>query len=273
MTSEVSSAPATSIHTQGDQSPAIHNDRGTINLDYGSKTYQVGKERIGKKLAIRRMLLIPTHNITWKVCRSEQPNCKDTYEAAFIYLEIQSIWPEPFLLTASSVEVRSPKSNITLGPGMRGDSVIDTKITRNSNPQALLFLPGEVKMVGLAQGLKLNGILDFFRGDILEEDIITAKLPFGIYNIARVSEFNRFIAAKYGTRAALRIQLFERDYRPLLTTTAYLTKGTDFFETGDVMTNSYNFQHDGFIGEVLYQLREGNDPYVRRVWEKNMDKH
>lgn len=251
--------PTYFIQTTKENSPSFINGQGRTTVNY-----HIGNERIGKKIAIRQLHLIPVNDITLRTCEPDKTNCKDTYEAAFLYVELQSIWPEPVLITASKVDVITPKKNITADPGMGGDDVIGHRITKNWSPQKLLLQPGEVKTFGLSQGIKLKGVLDFFQGDVQCDVVSYSRLPFGIYYVGRVRDFNKFLATKYGSDAALRIRLFEKDYQPLLTTVVHFAKGTDFFESGDVKRSNYNLQHDGFIGEVLYQLRGGKTVFGAR---------
>ncbi|WP_016836205.1 hypothetical protein [Herbaspirillum lusitanum] len=255
--------PTITNQTTKQNSPIFSGVKGDITVNYGDR------ERIGKKLAIRELYLIPVDKISRRSCAPEKENCKDTFEAVFIYMKIQSIWPEPFLITASSVDVIAPKNNITLGPGIFGKNVIPEKITQNEYPKDLLFQPGETKILGLSKGLKLNGILAFFSGEVLEDQVMDLKTPFGIDYIGRVDDLNKFLEKKYGRGAAIRIRLFEKDYKALLTTTAYLDKGGDFFTDGDVRKSHYNFQHDAFIGEVLYQLKGGKESFFTRIPPKS----
>lgn len=223
------------------------------------------KERIGKKLAIRSIYLIPTYDISRKFCESPSTNCKDTYEAAFIYLELQSIWPEPFLLTAARVSVKTRSKAVHTDPAMYGKSVLATHITANSSPDQFLFKPGEIKLVGLSQGIKLEGILNFFNGDVLNDDIWTYRTPISIPYIGRVAKFNHFLQKTYGKTTAIDIRLFEKDYQLVLKTDVKLGEGSDLFAQGNIPTSRYQFKHDAFIGEVLYQLKGGTVAFEQRL--------
>lgn len=227
------------------------------------------RERIGEKLAIRSVYLIPAYDMSRKVCPVDSPKCRDLHEVAFVYLEIQSIWPEAFLLTASKVGIKSRQKSIKLSGGMHG-SALDSKITSNWNPGNFLFRPGEIKLIGLSQGIKLDGVLGFFTDDVLSDLILEDRAPVFIPNISRVADFNRFLRKSFGRDTLIQVQLFEKDYRPLLTTEIKLGEGGDLFAHGDVSGGRYQFKHDAFIGEVLYQLRGGTKAFDHRVQSKEL---
>lgn len=223
------------------------------------------KERIGKKLALRSLYMMPVYNISKRICRENTSRCSDSYESAFIYLEVQSIWPEPFLLTAARVALKSQTKSIQRSVGAHGVSALESQITANTEPDAFLFQPGEIKIILLSQGFKLHGILDFFNGEILDDIVWSDIAPVITPNTNRVQEFNRFLAQRYGEKTKFRIELFEKDYRSVLTTEVSLTQGGTLFSRGDVLNSRYQFRHDAFIGEVLYQLHDGTDAFEYRL--------
>lgn len=250
--------------TNGNQSPICSEGSCTINYNHSSKNYHFEKERVGKKLAIRSLFLLPFYSSDKCI---KLATCKE-FESAIIYLEVQSIWPKPFLLTASRVEIKGARPKIKLGPYSRGDgnsAILSDKITTNSNPSQFLIQPGETKLIELAQGIALDGVMDFFEGNVLDTIINTDTQPFGIYNIALVKDFNQFLSRQYGKSATLRISLFEKDYSPLLQTNALLSDGGDFFSVGDESRASYKFKHDFFIGEMLYRMHGGREEFRYRI--------
>ncbi len=258
-------APSPYSQTRGKQSPAQNClSQSNCTVIYSSPDNRFTKERIGKKLAIRSIYLIPIDPISKRFCKLQNTGCKDTYEVAFFYLELQSIWPEPVLLTAARVRVKSKSSAIHMDAGMFGSTVLAKQITSNQNPSEFLFKPGEIKFIVLSQGIKLDGILDFFKGDVLKDDIWTDQTPISIPYVGRVVHFNRFLQSHFGKATTIQIQLFEKDYQPILTTDVKLGEGGDFFAQGDISTSKYQFKHDAFIGEVLYQLNGGTESFVSR---------
>lgn len=258
-----------SVTLQGNQGPASVHYNGTINNFYG--------ERLGKKIVIREMYLVPYDQFNTHRCDTnvDIKHCGDFYEAVGIYLEIQSIWPEPILLTAGQLSVISPRHNFGLGPkpGGSGRLILDEMITQTGDPREFLLQPGEIKRINLSQGFRLNGVLDFFDKRLSDAEIETSKVPYAFYDLTIVDDFDRFLKKKYGAQAALKISLYEKDYKPLLVTVAKLGGGTDFFERGDpTKRNGYNFQHDRFLAEVLYQLRGGKESLFERMRQLEMEK-
>lgn len=258
------SAPEQIWQTKEKQSPIIKCVNSTCSNVYNYAP-PVFKERIGKKLAIRSIYLIPTYGVSKRLCETDAPKRNDLYEVAFVYLEVQSIWPEPFLLTAAKIDVKTSSRFIHLSAGMRGGSVLDPQITSNWEPGYFLFKPAEIKFIGLSQGMKLDGILEFFKGEVLSDVIWDEHAPVLIPNLARVAAFNRFLQQRFGASTTVRIQLFEKDYQPLLTTEVKLAQGGNLFSNGDVPNSKFQFKHDAFIGEVLYQLRGGSDIFDYRL--------
>ncbi|MCK9394794.1 MAG: hypothetical protein M0Q44_04320 [Methylobacter sp.] len=257
-------APSQIGQTREKQSPVQNCASQSTCTNTYNQVSVFDKERIGKKLAIRSIYLIPINPISEKFCDSQTVSCKDTYEVAFIYLELQSIWPEPFLLTAARVNVKTRSSSIHTDAGLQGGFVLASQITKNSNPGEFLFKPGEVKLIALSQGIKLDGVLDFFKGDVLNDTIWGDQVPVTIPNLGRVDEFNRFLRQRFGKTTTIRIRLFEKDYQSALTTEVELGHGSDLFAQGDVAKSQYQFKFDSFIGEVLYQLQGGIDSFENR---------
>lgn len=217
---------------------------------------KVLKEQIGKKIAIRNIYLIPTYQMV--------SNQRDFRETSFIYVELQSIWPQPFLLTASKISVVPPSNFIHINAEMLGGSTLASQITKNSNPSQFLFQPGEIKLIGLSQGIKLDGVLDFFKGEILNDPIFENVAPALNPNLNRVTQLNHFLQTHFGQKTFIRISFFEKDYQPVLTTNLKLGEGGNLFSQGEVSTSSYQLKQDAFIGEVLYQLRGGEADFEDR---------
>lgn len=251
--------------TRGDQSPIQACQSGSACVNVYNDAPQIPKERVGKKLALRSVYMIPVYNISKRGCETDASRCEDLYEAAFIYLEIQSIWPEPFLLTAARVAVKPQTNSIRRSVGAHGMLALEPQITANVEPDAFLFRPGEIKLIFLSQGFQLDGILDFFKGDILDDMLWSDITPAMTPNTKRVQDFNRFLAQRYGGKTKFRIELFEKDYRSVFTTEVSLTQGGTIFSRGDVQNSQYQFRHDAFIGEVLYQLHGGTDAFEYRM--------
>lgn len=258
---------ATSLikETKASKSPIQDCQSGSACITVYNDAPKMLNERVGKKLALRSLYMMPVYNISKRICGGNTSRCSDFYESAFIYLEVQSIWPEPILLTAARVAVKSRTKSIHRSVGAHGVSALESQITANAEPGTFLFRPGEIKLILLSQGFKLNGILDFFKGDILDDIVWSDITPAVTPNTDRVQEFNRFLAQRYGENTKFRIELFEKDYQSVLTTEVGLTQGGTLFSRGDVQNNLYQFRHDAFIGEVLYQLHGGTDAFEYRV--------
>lgn len=257
----------------GEKSVIVQGNHAPVSIRYLSTTKNYYPERLGKKVVIRTMYMVPFEQFSVHGCSPGVlfRNCGDFYEAVQICLEVQSIWPEPVLLTAARIEVIAPKHNFDLGPKPGGGQhSLNEMITTASNPEEFLLQPGAVKFINLGRGFRLNGVLAFFDEQFADVAILTATTPYAFYDLAIVDNFNRFLRKTYGAQAALKISLYEKDYQPLLTTVAKLSEGTDFFGRGDpTKRNGYAFQHDHFVAEILYQLRGGADSLTSRRLKLN----
>lgn len=255
-----------SLRTDGDNSPIVGRNEGYIKIEYNKPD---SRERIGKKIGIRKLYLIPAHTAINKSCNPSNPEnqCRNgLYETAFIYLEVQSIWPVPVLLTAAKISVHPLSKAIHLRTGMIGE--LSPKITATSQPQRFLLQPGEIKLITLSQGITLDGVLDFFNEEVASDDTFDNDAPVINANSRRVVLFNDFLRKHYGKKTAIRIELFEKDYQSLLSSDVLLGDGSDLFANGDIATNTYQFEYDAFMGEILYQLKGGKEWFEQRV-ERN----
>lgn len=245
---------ASSANSRGSQSPAfVVNDKGRVSISFG-------EEKIGKKIAIRRAYLLPFFGFNKEGCTEDVPRskCGDLQEATRLYLEIQSIWPQPVLLTAAHLEKVSFTSDRPT-PGFYSDMALGEKITSQSRPSNFLFQPGEVKLISLFEGVRLDGVTEFFTTEVRSEPISGEKGHFILHNLERVSEFNQFLERKFGKKAALRITIYEKDYQPILRTSFLLADGGDMFSSQVESSGSrYKLQHDRFLAETLFLLEGKN---------------
>lgn len=173
-------------------------------------------------------------------------------------LEIQSIWPESVLLTAARLErlaLRSKRPD----PGFGSATVLGEQITRQFVPSTFLLQPGEIKRISLERGLRLDGLMDFFTDEIRGELVSGTPGSLILHNQRRVSEFNHFLARKFGKQAALRLTIFEKDYQSILTTTFRLAQGGDSISIGNVLRDQYKLQHDVFLAEALHLLQDAHE--------------
>ena len=226
-------------------------------------SYGVQPERIGKKIAIRRAFLLPMYSFEKLHCGMEA-RC-DFYETAGLYVEVQSIWPEPVLLTAAHLERTGFKSESSREPATMGKGVLAERITRQWNPQEFLLQPGETKLVGMERGLRLEGLMEFFTDDLRGDFISCDLAPCVLHNSQRVDELNSFFAVRYGKRASLRLTIYEKDYVPILKTSFRLSDGDNLFSVGNVRNDAYRLQHDALIAEALYVLQGGTDTFGARL--------
>lgn len=260
-------SPPVAIHTSGASSPAIsqQGSNATAKVYYSNTVHQRIIEHVGKKIAIRSAYLLPTHDFAGKRCAPASTPCvNDLKESAFLHLQVQSIWPEPVLLTAGRLAIVDAR-RLDGRPGMKGVDVLAEHITANWSPERFLLAPGEVKSIALEGGVRLHGVMSFFNDEVAQEPIVCLDAsPCTIPQLARVDELNRFLQARYGRAATLRVTLYEKDYQPLLTAAFRLSHGGDLFSRGDVRKNDYRLQHDAFIGEVLYQLQGGTEAFPYR---------
>lgn len=239
--------------TTGGQSPAINQGtKGSVIINYEA-------ERIGKKIAIRDAYLIPAPGFDKNTCAALK-KCFDFFESAFLYVEIQSVWPEPVLLTAARLKQVGFKY-LPSAPVSEGQYILGNQITRIDRPRDFLFQPGETKLIKIGQGVRLKGVMEFFSSDLLKEDFGCDTRPCYLHNTLLVKQLNGFIEKKYGAHTKLDIVIFEKDYKPILVTSFRLIDGRDMFVSGDVRRSNYRLQHDRFIAEVLYTLRDKGMPF------------
>lgn len=250
--------------TKGQKSPLFSGNIRNVRITYNDMNDT--KERISKKIAVRDLYLVPYYFN--RKCSENSLECSDQDVQVFLYMELQSIWPDPFLLTASGIKLVDANKNITQDRVLMGPAVLASKITQNVKPRRHLFNPGEVKTIALEQGFTLKGLLDFFTNQVLDDAIVQDEVPIRSMSPKRVSEFNNFIREKYGKQSSLRISLYEKDYKIALDTTVELGNGKDLFAHGDVIKNSYELQHDAFIGEMIYRLKGGRELFDTRFEKK-----
>ncbi len=265
LVSVVVSAQESTSFTTRDQSPAINQNgsNSTVRIYYD-------RERIGKKIAIRKAYLVPTPGFWIHECAGSG-RCLNFYETAFLYVEIQSIWPEPVLLTAAQIEMRGFQSKFP--PRQQGGESLGERVTEQVVPGSFLLQPGEIKLITLGKGVRLDGILDFFRGDVLNDPLFCDAVPCLLPNfLARVAELNHFFAVKYGRGASMRVKIYEKDYQPLLVTDFRLADGGSIFDAKEgIKGSSYRLNHDNFIAEVLYMRQEGAEPFYSRQKRKKAE--
>lgn len=237
-------------------SPAFLVKGGRVHIQYGNSL-------VGKKIAIRDAYLIPFWNFEKNRCMFAE-GCSDTFEATMLVAEVQSIWPEPVLLTAAHLRLKDFKKK-PKAPSTFGETVLAEEVNNQLNPRNFVLHPGEIKVLLFQSGIRINGLLDFFTENIRSESIFCGAPPCFLHNQSRVSEFNKFLAMKIGRRAAVELTIYEKDYIPLLKTSFRLAEGSTLFDNGNVPRERYKLQHDKFIGEANYLLREGDTPFVSRV--------
>jgi len=261
------SATPPSVSTTGRQSPAVNQsgDHAVTTVLYGAQP-----ERVGKKIAIRSAFLIPVQGFDQTRCGAD-PHCGDFYESAMLYIEVQSIWPEPVLLTAARLEKLGIRSR-QMDPGAMGEAVLAEQITRQRSPQSFLFQPGDIKLIHLGSGVRLDGLMEFFTEELRHELISCDGGRCMLHNLRRVKELNEFLAQHYGKQASLRLTIYEKDYQPILTTSFRLADGDDLFSVGDVRKSAYRLQHDRFIAEALYLLQGGKESFKYRQEPKRRNR-
>lgn len=239
--------------TAGEKSPVVNAKNVELKYygnTYLNKTINTYKERIGSKIAIRRIFLIP----------SIQFNQQDSflYENAEVYLELQSISSQPLLVTSAKINVVNTKLIRPKGRSL-GIYILSDKITHNVNRKLLLFEPGEVKIVQLAQSFRFDGIMNFMNNNV---DINTQLMPFRPYTLSSdhlVQKLNNFFQSQYGEKAALHIRIFEKDFQPLIDTTVFFSNGGTMFSEQDIEKNNYTIDYGGFLGEIVNVFQKGEE--------------
>jgi hypothetical protein len=252
----VNAQPIGSLST-GNNSPSISQTgaNSTSVVNYGPR------ERIGKKIAIRKAYLRAYPNFDLDTSKKELKSGA-LFEKVELVVVVQSIWPEPILLTAGRIKTSNLHTDRGL-PGGLSDCHLAERITDNPEPASFLILPGEKKEFALRSGFNLDGVMGFFTERVIDSPLTPYGEEVSLYGdklmfvgSSIVKELNQFFTKKFGGKASIRLTLFEKDYQPLLVTTFLLNGGEDIFSRGDVGTSKYALSHDLFIGTVIGRIRD-----------------
>lgn len=240
--------------TTGNNSP-IHNcyANSTCKITYNMA------ERIGEKIAIRKLWLLPSFNSTKKLC-DPWSKCTDFYETFNIFAEVENITSNPLLLTSSNLEIITKSKNVTLAGNGIGSYILSDYTTENVHPRDFYLNPGDVIVIGFPSGLKLSGFFDFFTDEIKNDLIFSDINPALDSYLFRINDLNNYIKKKYGKDTKIKIEIFEKNKIKLITTYIPLSAGGDIFsvnkhDNSSDNTNPYYFQYDALLGEVIYRLK------------------
>lgn len=257
------SLSANNMSTYGNQS-SINQANGDATTNYNNKYYiqqkNLPEEKIGSKIAIRRIFLIPSFKFN-DVAPITMDNALDYtnffFEDADIYVEIQSICSSPLLITAAKIKILDAKNIKRSGYSSGGKNLLSEEITSNTDRKLLLFAPGEIKIIRLAQSFKFKGIMNFFNNNINENTKLLPRRPYGIYDLSLVQKLNIFMEKNYGKKASFKIIIFEKNYKPIIDAKIKLSQGGTLFDKTDIENNRYLIQYDSFIGEAINKIRNG----------------
>ena len=220
-----------------------------------------------KKIALRTAYLSPFPSFFIRNCVDSENKCSDLYGAVFLYIEVQSIWPEPVLLTSAKLEQIGFKE-VTSHPGSSGG--LGEKITNVNDPSQYLLRPGEIKTIALSRGINLEKAVKFFDDEIKNETLFCQESFCVLPDPNLLKKFNSFLGKEIGAKSTLRLTIYEKDYQPLLTANFPLANGSDLFYRNDVKNDHFRLQHDRFIAEAICRLRSGRSNF-QNINLKNCD--
>lgn len=184
-------------------------------------------------------------------------------EQAYVSLQVTNITAVPLLLTAAKLEILEAR-NLSKGGGIYASQ--DSLWPVLSMNQPIRVGPGEQTVVTIAEGLELNGMASRIRENrSLDTAYTVSTTPLRINGDKYVEWFAEQMALLYGTKARLRLTLYEGDYKPVASLSVPLAQGVNFYYRGEAMDKkgrvnyAPRLAYDAFLGEYL-QLRERWEP-------------
>jgi len=187
-------------------------------------------------------------------------------EQVFLSVRATNITAAPIVLTAAKWEIVQA-TNLSKGGGSFGFRNLLWPALSVNKP--IKIEAGEQVDIKFGEGLELNGMASRLRKNRDLDSAYTSPVePTRINGDRYINWFAEQMGLLYGTRAKLRLTLYEGDYKPIASLSLPLAQGVDFFYHGEAVDQKGNVQYaprlayDAFLGQYL-EMRAKMEPGFR----------
>jgi len=187
-------------------------------------------------------------------------------EQVYLSVRATNISAAPIVVTAAKWEIVQAK-NLSKGGGSYGNSNLLWPALSVNKP--IKIEAGEQVDIKFGEGLELNGMAGRLRKNLELNSAYTLEVePTRINGDRYVNWFAEQMELLYGTKAKLRLTLYEGDYKPIASLSLPLAEGVDFFYHGEAVDQKGNVQYaprlayDAFLGQYL-EMRAKMEPGFR----------
>lgn len=215
----------------------------------------------GRKLFVSEAWLSPT-----PLFGRPSGNKQSVNEQVYLSVLVTNITAVPILLTAAKWEIVQAK-NLSKGGGSYGAKNLLWPALSVNTP--IKIGAGEQVEVKFGEGLELNGMASRLRKKLDLDSAYTLPVkPVRINGDQYIQWFAQQMEQLYGTKAKLRLTLYEGDYKAVATLSLPLSQGVDFFYHGEAVDQKGNVQYaprlayDAFLGQYL-EMRAKMEPGFR----------
>lgn len=187
-------------------------------------------------------------------------------EQVFLSVRATNITAAPIVLTAAKWEIVHA-TNLSKGGGSFASRNLLWPALSVNKP--IKIEAGEQVDIKFGEGLELNGMAGRLRKNRDLDSAYTLPVePIRINGDKYINWFAEQMGLLYGTRAKLRLTLYEGDYKPIASLSLPLAQGVDFFYHGEAVDQKGNVQYaprlayDAFLGQYL-EMRAKMEPGFR----------
>jgi len=201
-------------------------------------------------------------------------------EQVFLSVRATNITAVPIVLTAAKWEIVQA-TNLSKGGGSFGYRNLLWPALSVNKP--IKIEAGEQADIKFGEGLELNGMARRLRKNLdLNSAYTLPGEPIRINGDRYINWFADQMGLLYGTKAKLRLTLYEGDYKPIASLSLPLAQGVDFLYHGEAVDQKGKVQYaprlayDAFLGQYL-EMRAKMEPGFRintpptRVFEMTPD--
>lgn len=201
-------------------------------------------------------------------------------EQVFLSVRATNITAVPIVLTAAKWEIVQA-TNLSKGGGSFGYRNLLWPALSVNKP--IKIEAGEQADIKFGEGLELNGMARRLRKNLdLNSAYTLPGEPIRINGDRYINWFADQMGLLYGTKAKLRLTLYEGDYKPIASLSLPLAQGVDYLYHGEAVDQKGKVQYaprlayDAFLGQYL-EMRAKMEPGFRintpptRVFEMTPD--
>ena len=201
-------------------------------------------------------------------------------EQVFLSVRATNITAVPIVLTAAKWEIVQA-TNLSKGGGSFGYRNLLWPALSVNKP--IKIEAGEQADIKFGEGLELNSMARRLRKNLdLNSAYTLPGEPIRINGDRYINWFADQMGLLYGTKAKLRLTLYEGDYKPIASLSLPLAQGVDFLYHGEAVDQKGKVQYaprlayDAFLGQYL-EMRAKMEPGFRintpptRVFEMTPD--